>query len=56
MPDGSPMWRASATGHERAIAELQLWAAKTRNEVRVMHIETNALIAAVNLKKPDKTP
>jgi hypothetical protein len=51
MPDGSPIWREAVTGHENAIRELQILAAKTTNEVRVMHLPTKTVIAAMNTRQ-----
>jgi hypothetical protein len=51
LPDGTPMWREAVTGHEAAIRKLQELSARTTNEVRVMHLPTNTLIATMNAKK-----
>ena len=52
FPDGSLIWRESVTGHENAIRSLMELAELTPNEVRVMHILTNSLIAILNKRKP----
>jgi hypothetical protein len=52
LPDGAPLWKVAVAGHESAVAKLQELAAQTENEVRVMHIPTNSLIAAMNVPKP----
>lgn len=49
-PDGSPLWREAVTGHENAIQRLQELSAKTTNEVRVIHLPTKTVIAAVNAR------
>jgi len=49
MPDGSLLWKTSVHGHENAIRALKELASKTRNEVRVMHLLTQALIATMNV-------
>jgi hypothetical protein len=54
MPDGAPLWRTAVVGHENAIAELKKLAAKTNNEVRVVHLETKAVIAVMNVSMPPK--
>lgn len=48
FPDGSALWRHTVTGHEEAIKALQEFSAKTTNEVRLMHLPTQTLIAAMN--------
>ncbi len=48
FPDGTLLWRETVSGHEAAIRKLLEIAAKTKNEVRVMHILTNTLIAVMN--------
>jgi hypothetical protein len=52
FPDGSLVWRDSVTGHENAIRRLIELTALTPNEIRVMHILTNSLIAVLNKRKP----
>ena len=52
LPDGSPVWRGVVDGHENAIRKLQQLADDTTNEVRVMHVPTNAIIAAMNKSIP----
>lgn len=52
LPDGSPVWRATISGHENAILKLKELAAQTANEVRVMHLPSNSIIAAMNVPKP----
>jgi len=47
-PDGCMIWRATIQGHEAAIAKLRELAAKTPNEVQVLHLPTKALIATMN--------
>jgi len=54
MPDGALLWRTAVVGHENAIAELKKLAAKTNNEVRVVHLETKAVIAVMNVSMPPK--
>jgi len=54
MPDGPLLWRTAVVGHENAIAELKKLAAKTNNEVRVVHLETKAVIAVMNVSMPPK--
>jgi hypothetical protein len=51
MPDGSPFWREVVNGHENAIRKLEELAKKTKNELRVMHVPTNAIIAVMNDSK-----
>jgi hypothetical protein len=44
------LWRTTIDGHEAAIAKLRELAAKTPNELQVLHLPTKALIATVNQK------
>lgn len=47
LPDGSPIWRVTVAGHENAIKKLVELSKQTPNEVRVMHLLSNALIASM---------
>jgi hypothetical protein len=49
--DGSLVWRETGSGHVDSIRKLQELAAKTKNEVRMMHLPTKTLIAALNTPK-----
>jgi len=51
LPDGTPMWREAVTGHENAIKRLHELSARTANEVRVMHLPTDTLIAQKNVRQ-----
>lgn len=51
FPDGSPLWRGAVSGHENAVDKLRELAATTKNEVRIMHMSSNTLIAAMNIPK-----
>ena len=46
--DGEVLWRMTVTGHENAIQQLKKLAATTSNEVRVVHLPTQAIIAVMN--------
>jgi hypothetical protein len=52
LPDGSAIWREAVQGHENAIRRLQELSARTPNELRVMHILSNSMIATTNDRKP----
>lgn len=52
--DGSTIWRCNIVGHDAAVTKLKELAAKTRNEVFVMHLPTKAVIA--RLKFPNSEP
>jgi hypothetical protein len=52
MPDGHLLWRSSVLGQENAIHALKELAAKTNNDVRVMHLQSQAVIATMNTPKP----
>jgi hypothetical protein len=47
-PNGSPVWRDVVSGHGKAILKLRELSATTANEVRVMHLPTNTIVAAMN--------
>ena len=47
-PNGSPIWRDVVSGHEKAILKLQKLSAETANEVRLIHLPTNTIVAAMN--------
>jgi hypothetical protein len=55
LPDGAPIWRGSASGHDAAILKLRKLAAQTGNEVRVMHLPTKAVIAVINTKSASES-
>jgi limonene-1,2-epoxide hydrolase len=46
--DGSPIWQKAVTGHDAAIAFARKFAENTTNEIRVMHLASNALIVHFN--------
>jgi hypothetical protein len=48
LPDGSPLWKCAVAGHENAVQQLRELAKHTDNEVRIMHLATNTLIAVLN--------
>jgi hypothetical protein len=48
LPDGGVIWKETVSGHENAIGRLKELAQRTSNEVRVMHVLSNTLIASVN--------
>jgi hypothetical protein len=52
MPDGSLVWRKAVSGHENAIRALIELAAETENEVCVMHLPTQSIVATLNVPKP----
>jgi hypothetical protein len=47
----SALWREAVAGHENALRVLATLALKTTNEVRVMHLPTNSVIAIINAPK-----
>jgi hypothetical protein len=51
LADGSPVWRVTVEGHSNAIAKLDEIASQTQNEVRVMHLPTNSVVAVMNNRK-----
>jgi len=54
FPDGSALWRHTITGREEAITRLQEFAMQTANEVRLIRLPTNTLIATVNTRVDGK--
>jgi hypothetical protein len=52
LPDGAPIWKELVTGHEEALRKLQELAKRTTNEVRMMHVPTNTIIATLNAPEP----
>jgi hypothetical protein len=50
MPDGDLIWRAKIDGDESAVYELLQAAKRSRNEFRLMHIPSMAVIATMNAK------
>jgi hypothetical protein len=51
LSDGALMWREMVRGHEDANQKLVELSKRTANEVRVMHVLTNSLIASMNRPK-----
>ena len=47
-PDGAVIWRETVPGHENAIRKLVELSKRTSNEVRVMHVLSNTLIASTH--------
>ena len=45
---GDVLWRMTVTGHENATQQLKQLAATTSNEVRVVHLPKQAVIAVMN--------
>jgi hypothetical protein len=48
FPNWDVLWRMTVIGHENAIQKLRELAATTSNEVRVVHLPTQAVIAVMN--------
>jgi len=42
------LWRMTVNGHENAIQQLKKLAATTSNEVRVVHLPTQSVVAVMN--------
>jgi hypothetical protein len=51
FPDRSAIWKGAVVGQEEAIRELKELAAETTNEMPLMHVPTNMVIAAMNAPK-----
>jgi hypothetical protein len=52
LPDGSPIWKELVSGLTEAIRKLEELGKQTKNEVRLMHVPTNTIIATVNTPEP----
>lgn len=50
-PDRTPIWKGAVTGHEEVVRKLHELSGKIRNELRMMHVPTQTLIAVVNPPK-----
>jgi hypothetical protein len=44
-----PVWRTSVDGLAAAMADLKALAASTKNEVRLLHLETKSIVAVMNV-------
>jgi hypothetical protein len=51
LSDGSPVWRAAIHGRDDALIKLEQLAKQTRNEVRILHVPTKTVVAAMNTPK-----
>lgn len=52
LPDGSPIWKELVSGLAEAIRKLEELGKETKNEMRLMHVPTNTIIATVNTREP----
>jgi len=48
LADGVPVWREAIHGKDNALRKSAILAAKTPNEIRVMHVPTKTTIATMN--------
>jgi hypothetical protein len=48
LSDGAPMWRQMVAGQENALRKLGELSKQTSNEIRVMHVLTNTLLASTS--------
>jgi hypothetical protein len=48
FPDGSAIWRHTVTGRDEAFQRLREFSLQTANEVRLMHLPTNTVIATIH--------
>ena len=53
FPNGDVLWRMTVTGHKNAIQKLSELSATTYNEVRVVHLPTQAVVAVMNRASKD---
>lgn len=44
-----PVWRASVNGLAAAMADLKALPASTKNEIRLIHLETKSIVAVMNV-------
>jgi hypothetical protein len=54
--NGDPIWRERVNGHAKAIARAMEFAKKSPNEIRVMHLPDNAVVAVLNEKDQQSEP
>jgi hypothetical protein len=47
LPDDASIWKETVSGHENAIQKFKKLSKRTSNEVRVMHVLSNTLIASM---------
>lgn len=52
LPDGAAIWKETVHGHQNAILRLIEFSKQTSNEVRLIHVLSNSLIASMNDPKP----
>ena len=50
LSDGTMVWRATVVGHEVALRKLRELARLGDNEFRLMHLDTQTIIATINTK------
>jgi hypothetical protein len=50
-PDGYPIWKTAVIGQEAAIRKLHDISEQTPNELRMMHVATQTVVATVNPPK-----
>lgn len=48
--DGSPLWRCCVEGHAAALQEMDALAANCENEIRVVYLPTEVIVARVPAK------
>ena len=51
FPNGDVLWRMTVTGHENAIQQLRELSATTYNEVRLIYLPTQSVVAVMNPRK-----
>jgi hypothetical protein len=51
LADGAPLWRQMAAGRENAVRKLSELSEQTSNEIRVMRVPSNTVIASMNGQK-----
>ena len=55
LPDGLPIWKCAVAGHENAVQQLRELARHTTNELRIVHLSTNTIIAVLNAPPHSET-
>lgn len=57
FPDETVEWLESVPGHDAALSRARDLAAKSTNELRVMHLPTNSIVAVLNRREsPSELP
>jgi hypothetical protein len=51
LAEGAPLWRQMAAGRESALRKLREFSEQTSNDIRVMHVPSDTVVASMNGQK-----